>query len=399
MHTDRITYLLQQYLDNKLTPDETEEWGRMLQEDRTGQLRQALEARIFQEQDLPDYQEADWEPLFQKIRARARPGGRMRQMRKNWLMAAAALVLLSIAVWLITESRHTGQQLAAAPPVKQTLSHDIIPGSNKATLTLADNTSISLDDAKDGVLGQQGNTQLIKRKGGQLSYQTAASYKPQTGGEPVYNLLTTPRGGQYQLILPDGSKVWLNAASRLKYPTSFSGRERVVELQGEAYFEIAHNPSMPFKVSLPSARGAIPAHVEVLGTHFNIKAYPDEPAIHTTLLEGSVKVHKGNDASQLRPGQQARWNDHTDITVTTADIDEVIAWKNGLFKFDEATIGDVMRQLARWYDVEVVYVNGVPSDLFRGEIYRNVNVSKVLKVLEASGVHFTVEGKKILVRA
>jgi ferric-dicitrate binding protein FerR (iron transport regulator) len=143
----------------------------------------------------------------------------------------------------------------------------------------------------------------------------------------------------------------------------------------------------------------MPAHVEVLGTHFNIKAYPDEPATHTTLLEGSVKVHKGNAASLLRPGQQARWNDNMDISVMTADIEEVIAWKNGLFKFDEATIGDVMRQLARWYDVEVVYVNGVPRDLFQGEIYRNVNVSKVLKVLEASGVHFTVEGKKILVRA
>jgi len=396
MHTDRITYLLQQYLDNSLTPDEAEEWGRLLQGQRNGQIRQALEAHIYREQDLSDYQEADWDPLFQKIRTAARP---VRRMRRNWLMAAAALVLLSIAAWLITESRHASQLLAATTPSKQTPPHDITPGSNKATLTLADNTSISLDDAKDGVLGQQGNTQLIKRKDGQLSYQIAASYKPQAASGPVYNLLTTPRGGQYQLVLPDGSKVWLNAASRLKYPTSFSGKERVVELQGEAYFEIAHNPSMPFKVSLSPAKGTIPAQVEVLGTHFNIKAYPDEPAIHTTLLEGSVKVHKGNAASLLRPGQQARWSDNTDIAVMTADVEEVIAWKNGLFKFDEATIGDVMRQLARWYDVEVEYVNGVPRDLFQGEIYRNVNVSKVLKVLEASGVHFTVEGKKILVRA
>jgi ferric-dicitrate binding protein FerR (iron transport regulator) len=396
MHTDRITYLLQQYLDNSLTPDEAEEWGRLLQGDRSGQIRQALEARICQEQDLPDYQEADWDPLFQKIRTAARP---VKRMRRNWLMAAAALVILSLAVWLITESRHASQLLAASTPAKQTPPHDIIPGSNKATLTLADNTSISLDDAKDGVLGRQGNTQLIKRKDGQLSYQTAAGYKLRATDGPVYNLLTTPRGGQYQLVLPDGSKVWLNAASRLKYPTSFSGKERVVELQGEAYFEIAHNPAMPFKVSLSPAKGTMPAQVEVLGTHFNIKAYPDEPAIHTTLLEGSVKVHKGNAASLLRPGQQARWSDNTDITVMTADVEEVIAWKNGLFKFDEATIGDVMRQLARWYDVEVEYVNGVPRDLFQGEIYRNVNVSKVLKVLEASGVHFTVEGKKILVRA
>jgi ferric-dicitrate binding protein FerR (iron transport regulator) len=171
-----------------------------------------------------------------------------------------------------------------------------------------------------------------------------------------------------------------------------------VELQGEAYFEIARNASMPFKVSIVSRKGSAPAEIEVLGTHFNIKAYADEPTVRATLLEGSVRVRKGGAALPLQPGQQASWTGTTDINVATADVEEAIAWKNGLFKFSEATVEDVMRQLSRWYDVEVVYTNGIPKDLFQGEMYRNVNVSRVLKVLEASGVHFTVDGKKILVQ-
>jgi ferric-dicitrate binding protein FerR (iron transport regulator) len=271
---------------------------------------------------------------------------------------------------------------------------DIMPGGNKAILTLGDNTTINLDDAKNGVVGQQGNTQVVKSKEGRLDYYTVGA----KASAITYNLLTTPRGGQYQLALPDGSKVWLNAASSLRYPTAFAGKERVVELHGEAYFEIAPNPSMPFKVAVSQQAGEAPAEIEVLGTHFNVKAYADEPAVHTTLLEGSVRVRKGRNIVPLQPGQQASWNSARDVRVVPADVEEAVAWKNGLFKFNEATIEDVMRQLSRWYDVEVVYTNGIPGDLFRGEIYRNVNVSKVLKVLEASGVQFKVEGKKILVQ-
>jgi len=395
MDSYRITYLLQRYLDDRLTPEEQVELDHILQQDgRAEQMRQVLGTLISQEQGLQEYQEADWDPLFQKIQMQTKAIRPVRYLVRARLIAAAALVLLSIAVWLLVDNRNTGKSLAAVPiPQKQSLTHDLAPGSSKATLTLADNTTIDLDAAKEGVVGQQGNAQLIKDKNGRLSYQPAGE---KTSAAPMaYNLLTTPRGGQYQLVLPDGSKVWLNAASRLKYPTSFAGKERVVELQGEAYFEIARNPSMPFKVSL---MGQPSAQVEVLGTHFNVKAYADEPAIQTTLLEGAVKVHQGAGSALLQPGQQARWSSSTNIKVLTADLEETIAWKNGLFKFNEATIEDVMRQLSRWYDVDIVYVNGIPGDLFRGEMYRSVNVSKVLKILEASGVHFTVEGKKILVK-
>lgn len=388
MDTQRITYLLQQYLDGRLTPEEQEELDSALQQgDRAGQMREAMRDLIGREQGLEDYDEMEWEPFLQSIRKRtARP------VRRLWFSAAAALAVLSVAVWLLMSSRKTGGSLAAVP-AKPSVVQDLAPGSNKATLTLADNTTIDLDAAKEGVLGQQGNARLIKREDGQLTYEAVKGHT--SGAAMTYNLLTTPRGGQYQLALPDGSKVWLNAASRLKYPAGFGGKERVVELQGEAYFEIARNPSMPFKVSL---MGQPSAQVEVLGTHFNVKAYADEPAVRATLLEGAIKVHKGAAAALLQPGQQAWWNSGTNIKVSSADLEETIAWKNGLFKFNDANIEEVMRQLSRWYDVDIVYVNGVPEDLFRGEIYRSVNVSKVLKVLEASGVHFTVEGRKILVR-
>lgn len=394
MNTDRLSYLLKQYLDNNLGTDEQEELDRLLQEGNySRQLEDALETFIGQEQGLPDYQPAEWEPLFQKIRARATRPAMIRSITRKRLTAAAALLLLCLSGWLLYNKLPAKAHLAAASPTRPP-AHDITPGSNKATLTLADNTSIDLDAAQDGVLAQQGNSQLIKNNNGQLTYKLAR----QGTTAPTYNLLTTPRGGFFQLLLPDGSKVWLNAASTLRYPTSFTGKDRVVELQGEAYFEIAHNPAMPFKVSVLPQQGRDHGEVEVLGTHFNIKAYADEPAIHTTLLEGSVRVHKGGAVATLHPGQEAQWNSSTDIKTRSADLEEAVAWKNGLFRFNEATIEDVMRQIARWYDVDVVYTNGIPRDLFRGEIYRNVNVSKVLKVLEASGVHFTVEGKKILVQ-
>jgi len=391
MSTDRLSYLLRQYLEDSLTKEEQDELDHLLlQEPHFGEMRTALEPLIARQPGLADYQQEDWEYLFKKIQTRASAPARVHRMTR-W-MAAAALLLLAGSSWLLY-SRHIGvKSVATTSPVHPSAAQDVVPGSNKATLTLADNSTINLDEAKNGVLGRQGNTQLVKNKDGQLTYH-ATSASPIT-----YNLLTTPRGGQYQLLLPDGSKVWLNAASSLRYPTCFSGHDRVVELQGEAYFEIAHNASMPFKVSVLSQKGQAPAEIEVLGTHFNVKAYADEPAVRTTLLEGSVRVRKGGAALPLQPGQQASWTSTTDIEVAAADVEEAIAWKNGLFMFDKATVEDVMRQLSRWYDVEVVYTNGIPKDLFHGEMYRNVNVSRVLKVLEISGVHFTVEGKKILVQ-
>ena len=402
MHKERLAYLLKQYLDNLITKDELAELLlHFEQEESTTELQTVLEKLIAQSPEAIDYREENWEPLYQKVLESTGPRpvtGKVRRFDRRWMMAAAVFLVIGTAFLWYQQQR---VKLPVSAPLLAT-THDLAPGTNKATLTLADGTTIDLDAARDGVLGQQGNEQLIKNRNEQLIYQAGqdkrlSDSRPAAGNEARYNLLTTPRGGQYQLQLPDGSKVWLNAATSLRYPTSFTGGDRVVELKGEAYFEIKTDASKPFKVKVlrGGAPEAEPLQVEVLGTHFNIMDYDEEPAISTTLLEGLVRVSRGGHNVLVRPGEQARLSRNEELRVMAADTEEAVAWKEGMFRFKDAGIGEVMRQLARWYDVEVVYVNGIPRDRFQGEMYRNVNASKILKVLEASGVHFTVEGKKI----
>jgi ferric-dicitrate binding protein FerR (iron transport regulator) len=209
--------------------------------------------------------------------------------------------------------------------------------------------------------------------------------------EIVYNTLSTPRGGQYQLILQDGTKVWLNSSSSIHFPTTFRGRERKVAITGEAYFEVAKNSAMPFKITVKDVE------VRVLGTHFNIMAYDDENSINTTLLEGSVKISKGSSNKMLAPGEESIVNKNGDINVIVADIEEVMAWKNGWFQFNAADIQKVMRQISRWYDVEIVYEGKIPISHFSGMISRGNNISQVLAILKAGGVQLKIEGRKIIV--
>jgi ferric-dicitrate binding protein FerR (iron transport regulator) len=458
MHNERITYLLKQYLDDRLTEMERRELMEALSAgDSSVEMQRSLEDIIVGSPALADYRESEWEPLFQKILKADAGGGidaagsgtmgridaagsgtmggknaassgtmagasAVRKDRvagsvvlfirggKRWMTAAAVLVLVVGFSWVLLNRGKGGWSPVGAAVRQPAVADDVAPGGNRATLTLADGSMINLDGTKNGLLVQQGSSRLIKEKDGQLAYLgDAGGNTPAKEGVSkavAYNLLTTPKGGQYELILPDGSKVWLNAASSLRYPVRFAGKERVVELKGEAYFEIAKNAHMPFRLSVSRGAGdqsrggedGAPLQVEVLGTNFNVKAYADEPFINTTLLQGSVKVHAAGQAVLVNPGERANLGGDGRLRAEAADIEEAVAWKNGLFRFNQATIEDIMRQLSRWYDVEVVYVNGPPADLFRGEIYRNVNVSKVLKVLEASGIHFTVEGKKILVQ-
>jgi ferric-dicitrate binding protein FerR (iron transport regulator) len=387
MPNERTIYLLQQYLSNDITLSELDE----------------LTELLLDEKAAPDLQTA-LDSLIDRSLSTVPPPSRYRWLpRRNWRLAAAAILLFVLAgstFLLLYSSRQHPLAKSNTDTRIPNGNNDISPGGNKATLTLADGSAIDLGQAGNGTLGQQGNTQVVKLTNGQLTYRETKGHKQPASTEVAFNMLTTPRGGQYQLRLPDGSRVWLNAASSLRYPTAFSGKERIVQLQGEAYFEVARNASMPFKVQIASSSMNKPGtQIEVLGTHFNVMAYADEQTINTTLLEGQVKVHNGDQTALLMPGEQASLRTSGTLKVATVDTDEAIAWKNGLFRFNEATIDEVMRQISRWYDVEVVYVNGTPKDLFRGEIFRNVNVSKVLKVLEASGVHFTVEGKKILVQS
>jgi transmembrane sensor len=263
----------------------------------------------------------------------------------------------------------------------------IAPGGNKAILTLQDGSTIILNDAENGTLATQGNTRVVKLANGQIAYDEASG----PADKVLYNTMTTPRGGQYKLTLPDGTNVWLNSASSINYPTAFVGKERKVSITGEAYFEVAKNKNKPFYVVAGNQS------IEVLGTHFNVMAYSDEENIKTTLLEGSVKISEHNNMSILKPGDQAVVANKGGITVKPADIDEAMAWKNGYFKFSRVDIKHIMRQISRWYDVEVAYEGDIPDDEFVGKIGRSENISQILHLLELEHVHFKIEGKKITV--
>jgi hypothetical protein len=274
-------------------------------------------------------------------------------------------------------------------------SNDVAPGRNKAVLLLADSTSIVLDDSDTGMLAQQGSTRILKLVNGQLTYKAPIGARLQATSRPLYNVISTPRGGQYQVILPDGSKVWLNAASSLRFPTTFTGKERIVMLTGEAYFDIAPNRNMPFRVQAGDTK------VEVLGTQFNVMAYENEDRINTTLLEGSIRVsgQKG-EGLKLKPGQQATMllNASGAIATHEADTESVVAWKNGVFQFDGNDIQTIMRQIERWYDVDIHYAGKAPEGHYSGTVGRDKSLLKVLRIFEEEGdIKFKIEGKNLTI--
>jgi ferric-dicitrate binding protein FerR (iron transport regulator) len=306
------------------------------------------------------------------------------RISKNCIgVAADSFIIFFLAVFFyLNKTEATQNRLVKNERASSSLKNDILPGGNKALLTLADGSTIILDSAQNGTLSNQGNIKIIKLDDGQLAYDKSAV---SGSTEVLYNTISTPKGGQYQLTLSDGSKVWLNAASSLRFPATFSGNERKVELTGEGYFEVAHNPSKPFIVTKNNVE------IKVLGTHFNVNAYDDEDVIKTTLLEGSVKVTKGNKSTLITPGEQAIVSNSSTTTFSInvkkdVDLDEAIAWKNGKFIFQDADIKSIMRQLEHWYDVSVIYDDKeVTNEEFVGSISRNVNISQILQMLEKTG--------------
>ncbi len=301
--------------------------------------------------------------------------------------AAAVILLLCLtAAYLLFINKR-----GLPGDTKTALKNDIAPGGNKATLTLADGNVVVLNDQQNGTLSSQGNTKIIKLTEGKVAYNAANTGSVQT----AFNTISTPRGGKYQVVLADGTNVWLNAASSIRFPTAFTGKERTVEITGEAYFEVAKNKAMPFKVKASTVQ------VEVLGTHFNVMAYTDEAASKTTLLEGSVKISSSGRQTIIAPGQQAsvaRGSNSINV-LDGVDLDETVAWKNGMFMFNNTGIETIMRQIARWYDVEVSYDGPVTTDHFTGKVSRNSTAAQVLKILELSDIHFTISGKKIIVKS
>jgi len=325
----------------------------------------------------------DLKEIYQQLAAVHRP-----QRSIPWLQltaAAVSLIFISIGLYfyLKTSTPNSGPQLSQQTEEKV---HDFAPGSNKAILTLSDGSSITLDDAADGKIIERDGIQITKNKDGLIRYQVLANAK-----ELRSNTLSTPKGGQYQLILSDGTKVWLNAASSITYPTSFNEKERKVILKGEGYFEIAKNEQQPFKVITDRQE------VEVLGTHFNINSYEDESDIKTTLLEGSVKVSdlQTKQSILLKPGEQATLRKNGKIKVGQVNAENAIAWKSGFFQFQNSDVQQAMRQLARWYDVNIEFEDRVPDVKLWGEIHRNATAVEALEILSYFDLKYKIvsEGK------
>ncbi|NLU95247.1 FecR family protein [Chitinophaga sp. Ak27] len=368
--------LIQRYLKGRATPEETsalEDWYHSFDDSEVplplepgedpAQLKQRLLSRLL--------------PVMQP----ETPIKAMPPYRRYAVAATVALLVAAagaIALWHRYKTLPK-KDIAVHMPLRE-----IAPAQKKALLTLADGSTIALDDAANGALSQQGSARVVKSSPGQLSYQADGS-----AGEVVYNTLSVPRGGQYQVTLPDGSKVWLNSASSLRYPTAFKGTNRKVLLTGQAYFEIAPNAIQPFQVQTSDME------VQVLGTRFDVMAYADEPTVNATLLDGKIKVHD----KILQPGQQAVWSPTAgQLRISTADVHKIMAWKNGLFVFNNMDLPTILREVARWYDVEIVYHTVPGKELYGGGISRNLNLSAVLHVLEENGNnHFKINGKQVVV--
>lgn len=392
---ERIQYLFERYEQGRLTLKERLELGRLVNDPSAEAY---LRAFIDRQLALSGQADADGTPqlsatqfdhLFAGIErqiadpvAAEEPVHRVRLLRRWWWAAASIILLLGAGAYFWIDQTNKGTQVTTV----QSGQNDALPGKNGAILTLANGRKVVLDSLGNGTIATQNGAQ-VNLKNGQLTYNPTG----ETSGVMVYNTMTTPKGRQFKVTMPDGTMVWLNAASSITYPTVFTEKERRVKVTGEVYFEVAKNAQKPFTVDVNNA-----ATVQVLGTHFNVNAYADEAAIRTTLLEGKVKVIKGTAIETLHPGQQAAISDQIRV-IPRVNTDLVMAWKNGVFNFNGLSLEELMRQLSRWYDVEVVYTSGIPDVELYGKIGRDLNLSQILQSLQEMDVQCRLEGRKLIV--
>lgn len=390
VNPERLQYLLERNAAKACSQDEMKELYASIASAMDEDLSPMLDIQFSKIDPAVVIRDVDWDFMLKQIMQHGAPVVELKRGSKvvKWRrIAVAASVLLVIGVgayfFLSRKTKESTEIVNVPVPV------DIkAPQTNRAVITLADGTTVYLDSTANGQLAMQDNVKLVKLADGQIVYEPAGR-NPQSVS---YNTLTNPRGSKViDMTLADGSRVWLNAGSSVTYPVVFTGNERNVHITGEAYFEVASDVSKPFYVAKGDVR------VQVLGTHFNVNAYEDEEDIRVTLYEGSVKVSRRAQFVMLKPGQQAVAGQSVLRINHSPDLEEVIAWKNGLFTFDKADIKAVMRQLARWYDLEVEYRSGTTGDLFGGSMQRDLPLSKVLEFLKKSEVRFEVEGKKVIV--
>lgn len=369
MPTERVQYLVQQYFSNACTPEEMEELAAWVNASGNDEpLKELLESAWQQHVPNAEMPEAMSARL---LTAMFREEKKPVRMRYIWWAAAAVLVVFA-GIWMLRNDK----------PVPQIVENNKIePGTNGAILTLADGRTVILDSLKSGLVAVQGNTS-VKINNGQLVYDAKNA-----DGTAALNTMTTPRGRQFQLVLPDGTNVWLNAASSITYPTAFVGNERKVSVTGEAYFEVAKNAAQSFKVSIDNNNT-----VEVLGTSFNVNAYKDEGYIRTTLLEGKIKMNQ----TILRPREQAVVT-ASGIDIEKPDLDQVMAWKNGIFSFHKTSLPVVMKQLERWYNINAQYTGTPPELKVTGKMDRGLNLEEILDLLSKMDVKYTMKGRTVII--
>lgn len=403
MTTSRLNELFDLYIRKKLLPEEELELMQAIMDPLIQQQFKKCIDELYEEMPDSDFKmsELQAETIFQAIIQNDKGGNKkpVRLYQQRWFQYAASILLIPSIIAIGISIYRTKE---SEKPVLASVLQDIAPGSNKALLTLSDGTVVAIDSSTRGNIALQGNTQIRQLDNGELAYQPSGGAADQL----LYNKMTTPRGGQIQLILPDGTKVWLNAASSIRYPTSFNGPERKVEVTGEVYFEVAQDADKPFKVNVDQK-----ADVLVLGTSFNINAYENETSINTTLLKGAIKVAisantdlitSGSREVLLKPGQQAQIGVYNKINQTIKvrnelNLKQVMAWKNGVFEFESSSLSQIMKQLERWYDITVVYEKKTDDIEFEGSISRNIPLQQLLKELEFMGIHSRLESDRRLI--
>lgn len=385
----RLQYLLQQYAENNCSPAELLELMEALNENGNDEELKNSLFTIWQD-IKPDESLAniDKEQIFSNIMKSAfvekLPHKNYNTL--NWVAAAVVLFFIGFAIYFLKPENKIQATVT-------TIHHPgiILPGSNKAELTLANGKKIILKNSSGSQITTAGGTTIIRLDKGQLAFSGSIQAADE-GGLPAYNILSTPTGGQYQVTLPDGTRVWLNASSSLRFPTAFNGKTRHVELTGEGYFEVAKDKSKPFSVDVNNGE------IKVLGTHFNIMGYQDEASTNTTLLEGSVQITRGKNIRMLIPGEQARVDNESHIQITPVDPAAAIEWKNGNFNFSHEKIQSIMRKLSRWYNISVEYQGKPTTEGFVGTLPRSKNLNEVLNTLESTGlVHFKIEERRVVV--
>ena len=389
----RIPELARKWREGTLTPEEKEEFDRWYE--------------AFDDTQMPELQGEMPEALGERMYAAILEKGGMRERRivpvlRYWAVAAAVLLLVCGLTLVYVGRTPRPSVVVNERPAADTV---IVPGGNKAVLTLANGRRVILDSARNGLLAMQGTMGVVKRDIGAISYERdgntdgsgVGAGKDGPASALLYNTVATPRGGQYFVTLPDGTRVWLNAASSIRFPTTFTGGERRVEISGEAYLEVAADKAKPFKVAVDYSSARKQMEVEVLGTQFNVMAYEDEGIVKTTLLQGAVRLVHGAEAKVLRPGEQGQLKDGVLQLMSDADTSAVVAWKNGQTLFASEDLTAIMRKVSRWYDVDIEYRGELPKRTFTGGISRKAEISQLFKILELNHIHFIAEGRKITI--